>query len=810
MGDRRPYKADSHTHVNSNAPNLRVPSSHGGNLSQSNQSQMKQILSQSFDHTPSFNAFSKHNHLKGVSGNSFINQSVDESQQNQENSSLAQSQQSQSLIRKLQSQIKDLQQNLILNKEIINRLLSNGDANEALLQMIKDLTMKNNALQDQVLSLSSDKESLQTFAQQQAEDFMRQIKDLQSQSMTESGDVSIMKEQLTNFQKQLAEKENQCLKKDDELKKKKKELDKLKSLLEDNRLTSGMNKSFDIHQNNKSVAFDDLMNTSIDLIASKIQNKHNKSRDRSPSIPKLDFKCMKEFQDQDWLAYSKKLEDSIKILNQRISILEDENDKANQKYHKIAISNTKLYELNERLNQTLKDLKTKMREQKELFKEKMKKYKQCSFCNNLVEMSMSNFTMTYDKVNVSFDTQTINGSFHNTKGSFMKPGSNRNDTAPHHYETQGSNKGNQSFTNDKNMIIQRQNPQIYSEFQDMMNDYGTGSAKIDSQDISDTNSNIRFGSEDTYGGKPRIIKDSSKYVKKKSSKVQQQQPVPLGNIIQSVHGLSQILSPAQTFLEGDTPMQHGGSSSSKMMTNQTPTFNQNQMHVPKIGGGALKDVSSIKNQKLQQQFMNQQASRNKKDDDLPIPDQQIIMLREESDDITKQKQQNQQLQEQFKRIYVAPQSNNHSNQSSTKNSNQVNDPKILKASSVQRCNSDMKHHLNLKSQNLATANQQNYNSSQISNQPLQNPGSSSTSKMMLGLGKSQPNSKERIKNPNSNIVVNDDVIKIKRIKKQSITNRNSPTNNSSSQGGGSNISHHSNIIGNIMHVFDRRKKNNNI
>ncbi len=36
----------------------------------------------------------------------------------------------------------------------------------------------------------------------------------------------------------------------------------------------------------------------------------------------------------------------------------------------------------------------------------------------MVEMSMSNFTMTYDKVNVSFDTATINNSF--TKNSFKK------------------------------------------------------------------------------------------------------------------------------------------------------------------------------------------------------------------------------------------------------------------------------------------------------------------------------------------------------------------------------------------------------
>lgn len=53
-----------------------------------------------------------------------------------------------------------------------------------------------------------------------------------------------------------------------------------------------------------------------------------------------------------------------------------------------------------------------MKEVKTSFKEKMKRTKQCQFCNNLVEMSMSNFTMTYDKVNVSFDTSSMmNNSF---------------------------------------------------------------------------------------------------------------------------------------------------------------------------------------------------------------------------------------------------------------------------------------------------------------------------------------------------------------------------------------------------------------
>lgn len=150
-----------------------------------------------------------------------------------------------------------------------------------------------------------------------------------------------------------------------------------------------MNKSFDFQQinsskQNESLELDDLINSTIDVITSKIQKKHNQQRERSTSIPKLDFKNVKEFQEQDWLSYSKKLEESIKVLNQRIHILEDENDKVNRKYYKVVNSNNKLYELNEKLNQALKTLKEKINEQKRIFKEKLQNPKECSFCHNMV------------------------------------------------------------------------------------------------------------------------------------------------------------------------------------------------------------------------------------------------------------------------------------------------------------------------------------------------------------------------------------------------------------------------------------------
>jgi arginyl-tRNA synthetase len=64
-------------------------------------------------------------------------------------------------------------------------------------------------------------------------------------------------------------------------------------------------------------------------------------------------------------------------------------------------------------------MKQKMQNLKKKYKDKLNKLpKECSFCNNMVEMNLSNFTMTYDKVNVSFDAAT--NSFTTSK-SFIQP-----------------------------------------------------------------------------------------------------------------------------------------------------------------------------------------------------------------------------------------------------------------------------------------------------------------------------------------------------------------------------------------------------
>lgn len=60
-----------------------------------------------------------------------------------------------------------------------------------------------------------------------------------------------------------------------------------------------------------------------------------------------------------------------------------------------------------------------MQNLKKKYKDKLNKLpKECSFCNNMVEMNLSNFTMKYDKVNVSFDAAT--NSFTTSK-SFIQP-----------------------------------------------------------------------------------------------------------------------------------------------------------------------------------------------------------------------------------------------------------------------------------------------------------------------------------------------------------------------------------------------------
>lgn len=52
-------------------------------------------------------------------------------------------------------------------------------------------------------------------------------------------------------------------------------------------------------------------------------------------------------------------------------------------------------------------MKQKIQQEKRKYKDKLRQIpKECSFCNNMVEMNLSNFTMAYDKVNESFDAAT--------------------------------------------------------------------------------------------------------------------------------------------------------------------------------------------------------------------------------------------------------------------------------------------------------------------------------------------------------------------------------------------------------------------
>ena len=138
----------------------------------------------------------------------------------------------------------------------------------------------------------------------------------------------------------------------------------------------------------------------------------------------------------------------------------------------------------------------------------------------------------------------------------------------------------------------------------MINDYGAPKIESPSQDTNQDSSvgvmgvGINIGDNvDTYGGKPKILKDASKYVKKRNHKSQQPSTSnqqhsgnsnkttghPMNNIIQSVQeGLSQILNPAQTFLDPSAQNANQLQLKATGSANQTPTFQQ--QHMPKIGG----------------------------------------------------------------------------------------------------------------------------------------------------------------------------------------------------------------------------------
>lgn len=152
-----------------------------------------------------------------------------------------------------------------------------------------------------------EKQQIQSFASQQAESFTEQIKQLQEQSMSDQ-ERRLMKEQIIMVQQKLAEKETKYIKLDNELRTKKKEMEKLQRKLEDTLgggtgtirdgeefKQPGRINNHQVLNSQNTIDFDELMNSSIDAITQRIQNKHSKSKDRSPSVPKLNFRNMKEF-----------------------------------------------------------------------------------------------------------------------------------------------------------------------------------------------------------------------------------------------------------------------------------------------------------------------------------------------------------------------------------------------------------------------------------------------------------------------------------------------------------------------------------
>lgn len=81
-------------------------------------------------------------------------------------------------------------------------------------------------------ALLSEKEQLQSFASQQAQEFAEQLRQLQEQSMSDQ-ERALMKEQIIMFQQKLSEKETKYIKLDNELRTKKKEVEKLQKRLEE-------------------------------------------------------------------------------------------------------------------------------------------------------------------------------------------------------------------------------------------------------------------------------------------------------------------------------------------------------------------------------------------------------------------------------------------------------------------------------------------------------------------------------------------------------------------------------------------------
>lgn len=133
-------------------------------------------------------------------------------------------------------------------------------------------------------------------------------------------------------------------------------------------------------------------------------------------IPVLDFRKLKQVKAyKDWYGYAQKLEQSVKLLRNKVKKLEDERISLTSKVTKMKTQNQGLYNLNQKLNETIKKLNEKVKEN--------------NYWKHRFDMTMPNMGPNY----VSFTMMDMHKTINNQKNSIVNMNSSQYNGLDHSF-----------------------------------------------------------------------------------------------------------------------------------------------------------------------------------------------------------------------------------------------------------------------------------------------------------------------------------------------------------------------------------------
>ena len=328
----------------------------------------------------------------------------------------------------MEESIKDLQQSLIINKNMLHELLSSEIDDDTLSATFYKISDENNQLlksnqklvkeRDIALFKAEKMEFERTIVPQMpmSEDVRKSFNEKSIKQLDGMHNMfkDSLKDLLSKFveensvEKVVSEIESLIEPHDDLKSKVSKVFERMnnldKQLEEDDEITNF------VKQNNGQLQDNFLQK---ELTVSKSFFSTIQSRDSHSPVPRLNLKTLK-YKDKklDMKEYAEKLEESIKLLRQKIKRQAKDFDNLRLKYVKIANQNKSLFELNERLKDGLKRLKEKHGELPQKPHDRSNSYDQsnvkskCTHCGCDLYLGFSN-TKSPSKISINANNSSF-------------------------------------------------------------------------------------------------------------------------------------------------------------------------------------------------------------------------------------------------------------------------------------------------------------------------------------------------------------------------------------------------------------------